>query len=435
MDDEGYGDILENTPGQLMELKNQDLIPLTPNVFSDFVCPVCQSDEVQATNLFFPGIHVLGAYNCASCNAEFERDLPIGFANDHPLAVDRSNKNFYNTTNAPDWLTGPFLSNYHNRTDENVSVERIVYKECDEVIILNCLDFLYGHVILKLYNAQHYLDNYPDKGLIIIAPKMYSWMIPEGIAEYWEVSMGIGKLQRWYNRFDEFVQEQLPRYKESFLGRGYSHPEFTKIDISRYIDVKPFLIERYTELPLHITFVSRQDRLWFRSIPAKFVYRVLRKLGLKDSFGYYYVRVQDRMMKQSMLRIRDEFPDATFSVVGLGKPVFESDLADDLRTMKMSREVELRWCEAYGKSHFVVGVHGSNMLLPTAFSAGCINILPRDKNGNIVQDVSVKYDNRLQLFLYRFVDEFASPDVVAGIATSMYKDYPVFYKNNLVNVF
>lgn len=418
-----------------MQEKKHDLIPLKPQVFNDFSCPECGKHGPDATGVFFPGIHVFGAYQCGACNTSFGRDLPIGFANDHPLAMGSADGKFYNTTDAPDWLTGPFIHHYQNQVDDEVTVKRTVYKESKDVIILNCLDFLYGHVILKLYNAQHYLDNHPDKGLVIIAPKMYSWMIPEGIAEYWEVSVGIGKLQTWYSKFNDFVQDQLVDFDRVWLGRGYSHPDFSKIDISRFIDVQPFALEDFTKKPLHVTFVTREDRLWFRSVPGKFFYRVLRKLGMKDSLGKIFVRAQDRMMAQTMRKVRTQLPDAEFSVVGIGSPGFSDDLASDLRTKSMNTEVEVEWCRAYGKSQFVVGVHGSNMLLPTAFAAGCINILPRDKNGNIVQDVSVRYANRLQLFLYRFTDEFASPSVIARTAVSMYRDFPIYYNNNIVNVF
>lgn len=418
-----------------MEERKPDLVPIVPIVFNQFVCPSCGEQQVNGKDLYFPGIHVMATYTCSNCNVVFERDLPIGFANDHPLAVDLKTNELLNTTNAPDWLTTPFEANYHDRKDSEVQVNINVYKQFKEVIILNCNDFLYGHVLLKLYNAQHYLDHHKDKGLIIIAPKMYSWMIPDGIAEYWEVEMGIGKLQKWHNQINAEIQAQLPRFETVHLGRGYSHPEFNKVDIERYIDVSPFPLEEFDERPLHITFVSRTDRLWYRNGVAKFVYRVLRKLGLKDSFGRYYVWAQDKLMKQTISKIKRLVPNATFSVVGIGNPTFRSRTAQDLRTNKMNPEVELEWCRAYGKSQMVIGVHGSNMLLPTAFSAGCVEILPRNKNGNIVQDISVKYRDRMQLFLYRFVDEFASPVVVAGTAVSMYEDYQVYRNNNRVNIF
>jgi len=418
-----------------MENRKSDIIPIKPIIDNNFVCPKCDTPATPGESLFFPGIHVMARYSCSACGVKYERDLPIGFANDHPLAVDLADKTFYNTTDAPGWLTEPFLRNYHDRIDDEVKVNRTIYTPCKEVIVLNCLDFLYGHVLLKLYNAQHYLDNHPDKGLIIIAPKMYAWMIPPGIAEYWEVELGLGKLQRWRNQFNTVVQSYLQDFDSVFLGRGYSHPEFHKVDITRYIDTPSFPIEEFVARPLHVTFVARQDRLWFKKPISKFVYRVLNKVGLKKSLGSYFIAAQDRMIRSVMHKIRRDIPNATYTVVGLGKASFSAKLASDLRTMNMNADVERSWCKAYGESQVVVGVHGSNMLLPTAFAGGCVEILPHDRNGNIVQDISVRYPDRMQLFMYRFVDEFASPASVARTVTAMYQDYPVFNNNNRVNIF
>ena len=107
---------------------------------------------------------------------------------------------------------------------------------------------------------------------------------------------------------------------------------------------------------------------------------------------------------------------------------------DDLRTTTINKDVELAWCRSYAKSQIVIGVHGSNMLLPTAFAAGCIEVLPHDRYGNIVQDVAVRYNDVMQLFLYRFVDEFASPTEVARHARSMFQDFVVYHRNNRINV-
>lgn len=75
------------------------------------------------------------------------------------------------------------------------------------------------------------------------------------------------------------------------------------------------------------------------------------------------------------------------------------------------------------------------MILPTAHAAGCIEILPYDRYENIVQDISVRYEDRLQLFHYRFVDEFAGPNDVARHAVSTITDQHVFFRDNRTNVF
>ncbi|MBK7297934.1 MAG: hypothetical protein IPI91_15475 [Flavobacteriales bacterium] len=141
------------------------------------------------------------------------------------------------------------------------------------------------------------------------------------------------------------------------------------------------------------------------------------------------------MIKRSMRAILERIPEAKFTVVGLAKPGGYGSIAEDLRTRNMNDTVEMAWVNAYAQSQVVVGVHGSNMLLPTAHAAGCVEILPDDRFGNIVQDISVRWHDRMQVFMYRFVDEFAPPRTVARHVTAMFSEFNNYHRNNRLNGF
>ena len=414
-------------------LLDPHLIPVSPELFTEFGCPSCGSATITARGTVWPGIHTLGHYTCQACGLDFLRDLPIGFAVDHPMAIDRGSGTLFNPTQGPGWIHEPLMEAYRSPSDAEVRIERIVHRPVDRVVILNTLDFLYGHVLLKLFNAQHYLEKYPDLGLVLILPRSYAWLVPRGVAEVWLVDVGLCRMRRWYSAIDRFVQERLAGFKEVYLGRGYSHPEYIRIE--GFTGIEPFALADFSTRPPHITFVARQDRLWFATPLGKFCQRVLNKLGLKNSLGRWFVHRQDRLILRTMRHIRAERPEARFSVVGLGRAGGMGAGVDDLRTEQMNERTERAWCEAYRKSQVVVGVHGSNMLLPTLFAGGCVEILPHDRYGNIVQDVSVRWKGRMQLFLYRLVDEFATPRQVARHATSMLEHFELFRRNNEVNVF
>ena len=416
-------------------VQDPHLVPLLPVPFAGFACPACGGTALRMGPSVWPGVHVLQERTCTGCGHHYLQDLPVGFAVDHPMAIGLRDGALYNPTNGEPWIHEPLVRSFRSPQDREVRVERIVHRRCDRVIILNTLDFLYGHVLLKLYNAQHYLDRHPDLGLVLILPRMFQWLVPEGVAEVWLVDQRLGEAHGWYTAIDRFVQEQLPRYGEVYLGRGYAHPEFATMDIARFTKVKPFALADFLTAPPHITFVARQDRLWFATPAAKFLYRVFNRLGLKKSIGRWYIHAQDRLIRRSMELISAAIPQATYTVVGLGEPGGFGPRARDLRTLKMDTATELAWCEAYARSQVVVGVHGSNMLLPTAHAAGCIEVLPYDRYGNIVQDVSVRYHDRMQLFLYRFVDEFASPRTIARHVRSMFTDFAVYHRDNRENIF
>lgn len=415
-------------------ISDPHLVPLKPEPFRDFACPRCGHDRPQASSCVFPGIHVMGRFACRGCGLEFLRDFPVGFGVDHPMAIGTNDGSLFNLNGGDGWIHGPLIAGYLAPHTGPVAIERIMHREARRVVILNTLDFLYGHVLLKLFNAQHYLDRHPDLGLVLILPKSFAWLVPKGTAEVWLVDQKLSQAHRWSTAIDAFVQQQLPRFEEVYLGRGYAHPEFTSIDIERFTGLAPFDPAGYLERPPHITFIARRDRLWFASGLEKFLCRALNKIGAKAVARSFASR-QDQLMRRTMRAIRERLPEARFTVAGLGPPGGFGELADDLRTDRMDQGTEMAWCAAYARSQLVVGVHGSNMILPTAFSCGCIEILPYDRYGNMVQDLSVRWNDRMQLFHYRFVDEFASPRAVARHVVSMFADYAVYHRDNRVNIF
>lgn len=411
--------------------KDRHFIPLKPALFNDFDCPECGVHAPQGIKAMVLGKQTAAEYKCNACGLAFVRDLPAGFTIDLPLSWRLSDKHPYHPPNAiaEDW---PAYPDYQVQVTKRYGVQRKVFKEYKRIIILNTIDHLYGHVLLKLFNVQHYLDNHPEIGVVVMVPKMFEWLVPEGVAESWVFDIKLKEAWGWNAGIDQFVHEQWDRYDQIYLAPGYSHPDFSKIDITRFTRIEPFNLEDYLTAPKRITIVTRPDRLWYSSPFMKFIHRVLRKIGL---FAGIAVWIQDRMVAKTIRKIRKGYPDAGFTVVGLGKRRGMPAGVVDLRTTKMDLDTELEWCRTYSKSQVVIGVHGSNMILPTAHAVGCVEILPYQRYGNIVQDISVRYTDRMQLFMYRFVDEFASPSYVARHVCSMFKDYEVYRLDNRVNIF
>ncbi len=411
-------------------LNDPHLVPLRPAMDAPPPCPVCGALEVEVRSVVFPGIHIMAESYCRSCGAEYFQDLPVGFAVDHPSAIDKRSGSILDPKAHLDWLQGPLARAYGAPDHAEIRIERIVFRECKRVVVLNSLDFLYGHVLLKLYNAAHYLARYPELGLVLIVPRMFRWLVPKGTAEVWTVDLGLGRMQGWYPSIDRYIQEQLDGYEEVHLGRAYAHPEFASIDIALFTGGSPFPLKEFNTRAPHITFVAREDRLWYAAPAHKFIHKVLGRMGPLRPMGGFFIGAQDRLMRRTMRTIRRSMPRATFSVVGLGHSGGMAGLAEDLRTTRMSEEVERSWVKVYAQSQLVVGVHGSNMLLPTAHAAGCIEILPYDRYGNLLQDISVRWHDRMQSFLYRFVDEFATPQDIARHAVAMFKEIDNFHRTH-----
>jgi hypothetical protein len=354
---------------------------------------------------------------------------------DDLLAFGNTTGKYYKGAGTESWLFDSLVKARAGIRKDDIPIEKVVFLRCERVVILNTLDYLYGHVLLKLYNAFYHLDNQPHLGLILIIPKMFQWLIPDGCAEAWIVDLKLSELAFHHESIEHFVAQQFGRFQSIYVSKAYSHPDVAAVDIARLTKVQPFDLARFSASKPVVTFVLREDRWWFHSRPDYWFYRVCRRLGILSWGSRVLSDRQNLLIKRTMRKIRKRLAEVDFYVVGVGRRGSFAGYATDRRAIRVDDAVEFEWCSIYAKSHVVVGVHGSNMLLPTALAAGCVEVLPEERYGNMVQDVSVRYADRRQLFFYRFADQYARPGAVAGKAVGMIEHYDSFYRNMCVNVY
>src|SRR5204863_725910 len=127
-------------------------------------------------------IHILSDCQCTKCGVRFYYVLPVGHTSGDDLYISKSARKIYKGESYPSWLVESVMKAHLHPRKENVSIRKTVNRKCKDVIILNALDTLYGHTLLKLYNALHHIDNHPDLGLIVIIPSSFLWLVPEGCA-------------------------------------------------------------------------------------------------------------------------------------------------------------------------------------------------------------------------------------------------------------
>jgi len=411
------------------------MIQLKPHMDNSFVCPECRANNPTIKEIRFESVNILAECACSSCTFEFYQVLPVGHMVDHPFSIAKQSKKLYRPEGDFNWLSESLLKSHVESRANEVNIEKIIFKKYDKVVILNTLDSLYGHVLLKLYNAFHHLDQPGETGLIIIIPKLCKWLIPPGCAEAWVVDLKLSELIFGYDSIRKFVSREITRFQEVYLSKAYSHPNLSTQATERLTGVTPFNLMNFSKLPRTVTFVLREDRWWLTQVGDYWFYRICRKLNI-PSWGNYVLSLrQNKLIKRVIRLIRKEQPDVNFNIVGLGKTGNFEGYANDERQVKVDDSIETAWCKTYARSHIVIGVHGSNMLLPTALAAGCVEVLPQDRYGNMVQDLTVRYSNRLQLFFYRFVDQFANPKSVSSKVLAIFRDYEGYTKNMCNNVY
>ena len=383
-------------------------------------CPNCAS-PLAATDFLITGMRNLADTRCANCGGEFFADLPAGQALYTPIALDKKTGATHGGDGAKwfaDWLSDA----YKNRSREKIGFETRKYSPPkDKIILLNCLDVLYGHSLLKLLNAQRYIDFQTDYSLILIVQPFLEWLIPDGIAEAWIVDLPLKNGAEWNEQLAEEIKNRLAAFREIHLSVAFSHPPSADFDIERFTRITPLPLENFAAAPQNpvVTFIWREDRLWTsENKAANNFQKIKRRFGKveNESDG------QTRRIIEFAEHLRERFPALDFAVAGLGKtnnfPVWISDL----RLTKLDARAERNWCERYAKSHLVVGVHGSNMLLPSAHAGGVIEIIGAERLGNYLQDILFRSgDAREMFFRYRFVSPDSAPENLAEIAATMFR--------------
>jgi len=357
---------------------------------------------------------------CPECGKTYYGDLLAGHGLYFPMLLDKSNGHVYDRLRVP-WFAQWLEKSYRERRATPLVLHAEALRPIRRPLLLNCLDVLYGHSLLKLLNAQYYLDHAPEYDLILLIPHFLRWMVPDGASAIWTVDWSLKNGAQWHDRLDAELHQRLDSFPEVFLSKAFSHPHPKDYDISRFTGVRPFRIDRWDEglQRPKVTFIWRDDRPWTTSRPQK-------SRGLGNFFTAWQAPsrdpVKDQLSKVISLdsHLRSRFGNLQFAVAGIGDPGGLPAWIDDMRCRRVDADREKEWCELYARSHVVIGVHGSNMLLPSGHAGASIDLMPEDRWGNMLQDILFRPgDERELMFRHRFIQISTGPMELAVVARSL----------------
>ncbi|MDT5155879.1 MAG: hypothetical protein QOH51_236 [Acidobacteriota bacterium] len=407
------------------------MIRLHPIPEASYVCPSC-STALEPLGWYIPGMRNLADLRCPRCAREFYGDLPSGQALYTPMLLEKQTGTVHDSFGV-EWFAGWLRDSYAGRTDAPVSFDVSERLEVGrEVVLLNCLDTLYGHSLLKLLNAQHYLDSRPDLDVLVIAPPFLEWMIPDGVAQVWLTGLPLRRGTEW----NDWIARELHRRVESlpaanvYLSLAFSHPHPNDFRIERFTRVLPFPLQEWEgrlSRPT-VTFVWREDRLWNADErpSASVKSRLMNKSRLMRSPKSPAERQCLRVLAFADA-LRRDWPALDFAVAGIGEPGGLPVWMSDLRRTAPDARTERAWCERYAASHVVVGMHGSNMLLPSAHAGASIELLGPERWGNFLQDILFRPEDCRELFFrHRFVPPETTHEELARLTSSILRGLPDF---------
>jgi hypothetical protein len=427
------------------------VIRLHPIPDVDHICPYCQV-RLEVKGWYIPGMRNLADLKCPQCGREFYGDLPAGHGLYYPMLLEQATGIVYDE-HGVDWFARWLRDSYANRVNSPIGFTVEEFRPLKQPILLNCLDTLYGHCLLKLLNAQYYLDHHPDFDLIVIIPRFLRWMVPDGVAAIWTVDLPLRRGAEWNDWLATEIKRRIEPLEKCWLSMAFAHPHPEDYDIERFTRVRPFPVEEWDarlERPT-VTYIWREDRVWHGGNPQRLfqiqarkwkpklsfaqplldkrkqwvvAYRRLRwlvqKLGQRIGLIQHPLDEQKRRVVALAQALRSTFPQIDFAVAGLGRPGGLPNWIADLRTLEISEHVERAWCERYAQSHVVIGVHGSNMLLPSAHAGAVVELVPIERWGNLIQDILIApRDAREIMYRYRFLPIDTAPEIVAAVTASL----------------
>jgi len=401
------------------------MIQIKPYIEQQAVCPEC-SNLVAPFKVLWQGIHTCAVCKCHSCQTLFIEDFRVSHAMTAPFKINLANGRLFQLDGDEgykSWFGIPFqMSIFRPQYYQDLvfKVERKL--ESKKVIIINCLHFLYGDALLKLLSVEFYLRERPEFNTIVLIPNILQWMVPDGVSEIWTINIPLAKMLNFYPQLDEYINKECQRFDTIYLSRAHYQPHCP--EIARYTGVEK---HKYGKQDFRITFIWRDDRVWCRTHPYlhQRLAPELRKSGLQQ---------QNSNICCFFERLRLKFPHVNFTVAGLGVATIFPAWIDDQRVAKYTDDLEQATCKIYAESRLVIGVHGSNMLLPSAHAGMTLDLIPDDRWGNLAQDIIYQdIDVRMVVHQYLHLPISTDLNLLVDIACNLLKKYDEQHKGGCTN--
>ncbi|MBO0930997.1 hypothetical protein [Fibrella aquatilis] len=424
------------------------MIRLHPNGTHSTNCPACGAANALGTVRFLGAVTGVDVV-CAACQTVYLQTLPNGQFNRFSVAISADYQHVA-VDNRGRWLVDLVKRCLVETAAEIPRIYALPPKVGElanplpataSPVLLLCLDPGYGHALMMLFNAQRHHEQpqrqtVPNRPIIAVVPCALAWLVPDYVAETWVVDLPLSALERQVPGLDAFVNEQLSRFQTVWFSHAHIHFDHRTARFSDFTHASKFDLRQFTasltESIPKLTFILREDRLWLRHGWERLLHKALNRLGFGQKTRRLWARWQAVRYRELAHHIHQKLPYANIVAVGItGGGQYPIDLGyaveDQRKPTPISPEQERAWCVQYARSQVVIGVHGSNMVLPTALAAGFVNLLPPDKLSHYAEDILLAHDNPIhQTLLGRFVSTSASPRQVADLVVSMLTEFPVW---------
>jgi hypothetical protein len=328
----------------------KDALRIYPDVDFSPECPL-DGTPLRIRSTAIMGMRSLVDAVCTRCDSAYYVDLPVSHALWNRVTLNTKTLELYNSRE-PNWITEPLLQGFLNQDGRQITPVVHKFRDAERIVIVNCLDYVYGHALLKLLNAPRHIDDSPEVGCcVLVSPELID-LVPDGVAEVWEFPVLVGEYRKWYPSLRRWVEEYLGLRKECFLSLAYSHPSKNVFDLRRFVRNLPDVSEQLAGHSPVVMFCHREDRLWGRTLDH-----------------------QRQNLQMLLNRLSDIFPKLAFILLGFGlETKLHASQAKiiDVRVDRFARQTARNWLAYMQRTDCCIGVMGSNMLLPSGLAKATV---------------------------------------------------------------
>ena len=359
--------------------------PLRPLPPRGGACPR-DGEPLEVQRLRFGGWRSLIEGRCPACGHRYLQDLPTAHALVYPSTLDLDTGEAHGQ-----WFETELREGWLAPDEDPVALTVEVRRQVDDAVLLDCLEPVYGHALLRLLNAERHLGD----GLVVLVPAALTALVPRQAAEVWTLDEPLGRLRGRLSALEARIDEELDRFASVTLSPAFPHPHPSTFSLATFTgDLEA---ERAGEPS--VVLALRGERLWGRS-----------------------GRDQRKRFARTVELLRERMPELGAAAIGIAPAGSAPEGCLDLVSERPDVALERRWLALLRGADLALGVHGSNLLLPSGLARATLELLPEDRFDNHAQaTLATDPDPLASLYRHRVIYGDAdlrdvTPERVAAVA-------------------
>lgn len=392
-----------------------------------------------------------GLWNFAKCVPEgggnaFYTDLPYSMGVQAPMTVDAVT----GAVNGPptlQWSIHNLAAAWIDRVTKPVEITVETRRPVKRAVLMNCLYPWWGDAVNLLWRVKQLRQSKlaeQEIGIVALITPAMRWLLPPEIDEVWVVPDGVSFNRKWNEGLDTAIHAQVAKLDECFLPVLFQPTMLTPEDVKANTGITPFprdqWLERLKEKPV-VTYMYRPDRCWApgdsvwhkieEKLPRGRLGRLRQKLAKLQNESDANSQYRNVVETANSLRLR--FPNLEFAVCGTGTKMALPSWMKDMRVDKADAKSNRASCEQCARSHVLVGINGSHMVLPSAFPGALVMLSPKHMWFDPLNGCFTTIDDpREAVFTYRMLPANTTAQQVADIISIVMLNFPInhFAYNN-----